>query len=146
MVPQEEGKRQSKGIDRNGKDRLSNTAQPGRGVLQADCSPEQGSLQHEGARPTYRGNHLVRHGLVAPDKPVSLFEHSSEKILVACPMKRRAKRLLERLKNALLQQHIARAPLGPVDHVPGRIGGPLVEPALYYPSWRLFLEVALDGA
>src|SRR5438093_7981349 len=107
------------------------------------CPPEQSSSQHEAAFPTCRGNNLIRHGLVAPDKNMPFFDHSPEKILVFSCQKLRSKRLCVSRENALFQQHVSGPSLPPVDNESRRVGRPFVELALNDPLWRLLVEVRL---
>src|SRR5215468_2228095 len=115
-------------------------------MLHAVCSSEQSSFQHEGAPPTYGGDDLECHSLVAPDECIPLCDHSSEKILIFRHVKSRIEGLLETLENKLPEEHIACAPLPPVNHEPCRVGGAFVEFAPYNPLWRIFFEVWLYGS
>src|SRR5438445_12909336 len=101
---------------------------------EGDCPPEQSSSQHERVFPTYRGNNLIRHGLVAPDKNMPFFDHSPEKILVLSRQKLRSKRLCVSREKALFQQNVAGPSLPPADHQPVRVRRPLVDLALNHPA------------
>src|SRR6266568_1568380 len=108
-----------------------------------NCSPEQRSSQQERAFPTDRGNDLIRHGLIAPDERVPLFDHRSKKILILSGQKRRPERLSARSENAASQQDVPGPSLPPVDYQPGWVSRPFVELALNDPLWRIFVKVRL---
>src|SRR5438094_10149202 len=75
---------------------------------------------------------------------MSFCNHSSEEILVACPVELWAERGRHILEDLSSQQDVPCPSLSPVDHEACRISRPFVEFPFDNPPWWLFVEVALD--
>src|SRR4029077_18103596 len=102
---------------------------------------QQSSSEHESWLPSDWWNDLKGHGFVAPDKRMSLSDHSSEEILVFSSAKIRPEWLRARFDNGGFQKYVSGSALPPVNEETSRITRPFIKLASSNPLRRFLVKV-----
>src|SRR5689334_4499196 len=96
-------------------------------MFQRNLAAKQRALEHELTIPTDGGDGLVSDGFFAPNKCVTFFNHSAEKVLVLTGQKFRIEGLLLGTEQFFFQQTVTSSPFFPIDDKAGWIARSLVE-------------------